>query len=119
MKKLLLCITLIFALQNTFAQPDGLIDEIFNLKYLEVNNNTYYTPNGANSSIIFVDDGSEYSMNANGILNVLFANVIFNDDTLTFENIGVKLTSRSYEDKEGEKRYITEVVVNDLLMLGK
>jgi single-strand DNA-binding protein len=29
-----------------------------------------------------------------------------------------KLTSRSYETKEGEKRYLTEVVVNELLMLG-
>ena len=30
-----------------------------------------------------------------------------------------KLTSRSYETKEGEKRYITEVVCNEVLMLGK
>jgi len=30
-----------------------------------------------------------------------------------------KLTNRSYETKEGEKRYVTEVVVNELLMLGK
>ena len=30
-----------------------------------------------------------------------------------------KLTTRSYETKEGEKRYITEVVCNELLMLGK
>ncbi len=29
-----------------------------------------------------------------------------------------KLTSRSYETKEGEKKYITEVVVNEILMLG-
>ena len=29
-----------------------------------------------------------------------------------------KLTSRSYDDKEGNKKYITEVVVNELLMLG-
>ena len=29
-----------------------------------------------------------------------------------------KLTSRSYETNEGEKRYITEVVCNELLMLG-
>ena len=29
-----------------------------------------------------------------------------------------KLTSRSYENKEGEKRYVTEVVCNELLMLG-
>ena len=30
-----------------------------------------------------------------------------------------KLTSRSYETKQGEKRYVTEVVCNELLMLGK
>ena len=29
-----------------------------------------------------------------------------------------KLTSRSYETKEGEKRYITEIVCSELLMLG-
>jgi len=30
-----------------------------------------------------------------------------------------KLTSRSYEDKEGNKKYITEVVANEILMLDK
>ncbi len=30
-----------------------------------------------------------------------------------------KLTHRSYEDKDGTKRYVTEVVVNDILLLGK
>jgi len=30
-----------------------------------------------------------------------------------------KLAHRSYEDKTGEKRYVTEVVVNELLLLGK
>ena len=29
-----------------------------------------------------------------------------------------KLTSRSYEDKEGNKRYITEVVCNEVLLMG-
>jgi single-strand DNA-binding protein len=29
-----------------------------------------------------------------------------------------KLTSRSYEDKEGNKRYITEVVAQEFLLLG-
>ncbi len=29
-----------------------------------------------------------------------------------------KLTTRSWEDKEGNKRYTTEVVCNELLMLG-
>lgn len=30
-----------------------------------------------------------------------------------------KLTSRSYEDNDGQKQYITEIVCNELLMLGK
>jgi single-strand DNA-binding protein len=30
-----------------------------------------------------------------------------------------KLTHRSYDDKEGNKRYITEVVANDVLLLGR
>ncbi len=30
-----------------------------------------------------------------------------------------KLTSRSYETSSGEKRYVTEVVCNELLMLSK
>lgn len=29
-----------------------------------------------------------------------------------------KLTSRSYNDKEGVKRYITEIVVSEILMIG-
>lgn len=37
------------------------------------------------------------------------------------KEVGVegKLTTRSYEDKEGNKRYITEIVCNELLLLGK
>jgi len=30
-----------------------------------------------------------------------------------------KLTYRSYDDKDGIKRYVTEVVANDILLLGK
>ena len=30
-----------------------------------------------------------------------------------------KLTNRSYETSEGEKRYVTEIVCNELLLLGK
>ena len=30
-----------------------------------------------------------------------------------------KLTHRSYEDKHGDKRYATEVVASELLLLGK
>jgi len=30
-----------------------------------------------------------------------------------------KLTTRSYDDKEGNKRYVTEVVVSEILLLSK
>ena len=30
-----------------------------------------------------------------------------------------KLTHRSYDDKDGVKRYITEVVANEVLLIGK
>ncbi len=30
-----------------------------------------------------------------------------------------KLTHRSYEDKDGQKRYVTEVVANEMLLIGK
>jgi len=30
-----------------------------------------------------------------------------------------KLVYRSYDDKNGDKKYITEILVNDLVMLGK
>ena len=30
-----------------------------------------------------------------------------------------KLSHRSYDDKNGEKRYITEVIANEVLLLGK
>ena len=29
-----------------------------------------------------------------------------------------KLVTRNYEDKTGQKRYVTEIVVNDILLLG-
>ena len=32
--------------------------------------------------------------------------------------ISGKLTYRDYEDKEGNKRYVTEIVGNELVMLG-
>ncbi|WP_417884774.1 single-stranded DNA-binding protein [Zunongwangia sp.] len=30
-----------------------------------------------------------------------------------------KLTNRNYEDKEGNKRYVTEVICNEIVLLGK
>lgn len=37
------------------------------------------------------------------------------------KEVGVegKLTNRSWDDKDGNKRYITEVICNELLLMGK
>ncbi len=37
------------------------------------------------------------------------------------KEIGIegKLTHRTYDDKNGEKRYVTDIVVNEVLLLGK
>ena len=37
------------------------------------------------------------------------------------DKVGIdgKLSNRSYEDKEGNKRYMTEVVANEILMLSQ
>ncbi|MBF04250.1 MAG: single-stranded DNA-binding protein [Flavobacterium sp.] len=37
------------------------------------------------------------------------------------KEVGVegKLTNRTYDDKDGVKRYVTEIVANEILLLGK
>jgi len=50
----------------------------------------------------------------NGLVKVV-ENYVTKGNEIAIEG---KLTSRSYESKEGEKKYITEVVCNELLMLG-
>ncbi|MDT0555398.1 single-stranded DNA-binding protein [Patiriisocius hiemis] len=50
-----------------------------------------------------------------GLVNVV-ENYITKGQEIAVEG---KLTNRSYEDKEGNKRYTTEIVCNELLMLSK
>ncbi|GGD20340.1 single-stranded DNA-binding protein [Hyunsoonleella pacifica] len=50
-----------------------------------------------------------------GLVNVV-ENYISKGKEVAIEG---KLTNRSYEDKDGNQRYITEVVCNELLMLSK
>ncbi len=51
----------------------------------------------------------------NGLVNVV-ENYVVKGQEIAIEG---KLTNRSYDDKDGTKRYITEVLCNELLMLGK
>ncbi len=51
----------------------------------------------------------------NGLVNVV-ENYVTKGKEIAIEG---KLTSRSYDDKDGNKKYITEIVCNELLLLGK
>ncbi|MBC3756956.1 MULTISPECIES: single-stranded DNA-binding protein [Hyunsoonleella] len=50
-----------------------------------------------------------------GLVNVV-ENYISKGKEIAIEG---KLTNRSYENSAGEKRYVTEVICNELLMLSK
>ncbi|MCH9659799.1 MAG: single-stranded DNA-binding protein [Bacteroidetes bacterium] len=50
-----------------------------------------------------------------GLVNVV-ENYVVKGQEIAIEG---KLTNRSWEDNDGVKRYMTEVLVNELLMLGK
>ncbi len=50
----------------------------------------------------------------NGLVNIV-ENYVVKGQEIVIEG---KLTHRSYVTKEGEKRYITEVIVNELLLLN-
>ena len=50
-----------------------------------------------------------------GLVNIV-ENYVTKGQEIAIEG---KLTSRSWDDKDGNKRYVTEVMVNELLLLGK
>ena len=51
----------------------------------------------------------------NGLVNVV-ENYVTKGQEIAIEG---RLTNRSWDDKDGNKRYSTEVVVNELLMFSK
>ncbi|MFX0555728.1 single-stranded DNA-binding protein [Maribacter sp. CXY002] len=63
-----------------------------------------------------VDDTQWHNIVAWGKTAEIVENYLLKGKQVAVEG---KLTHRSYETKEGEKRYITEIRCNELLMLGK
>ena len=74
-------------------------------------NETYYNNKGEK-----VTDTQWHNIVAWGKIAEIAENYLSKGNEIMVEG---KLMSRSYETKEGEKRYITEVKCNELLMLGK
>lgn len=62
-----------------------------------------------------VEDTQWHSLIAWGKTADIIENYVVKGKEIAIEG---KLTHRSYEDKNGEKRYVTEVIIDELLLLG-
>lgn len=79
---------------------------------LTIATNEYYT----NEKGEKVEDTQWHRVTAWGKLADLVDKYVTKGKEIGIEG---KLVHRSYDDKEGVKRYVTEVVVNDILLMGK
>ncbi|KAA3623773.1 MAG: single-stranded DNA-binding protein [Flavobacterium sp.] len=80
-------------------------------KFSVATNDSYKNANGER-----VEDTQWHNVVAWGKTAEIVENYVTKGKEIAVEG---KLTHRSYEDKEGIKRYSTEVVCNELLLLGK
>ncbi len=80
-------------------------------RFTMATNDTYKNQKGEK-----VTEASWHSMVAWGNLAGILEKYVEKGMEVAIEG---KLSTRHYTDKEGQKRYITEVIVNELLMLGK
>ncbi|NHM00537.1 single-stranded DNA-binding protein [Flavobacterium difficile] len=74
-------------------------------------NDTYYKENGDK-----VEKTEWHKVTAWGKLAELIEKYVTKGKEIAIEG---KLTHRSYDDKDGNKRYITEVIANEILLLSK
>ena len=118
------CLTLKFKIMNTLRNKVQLIGNLGNdpevitlesgkklAKFAIATNESYKNSNGEK-----ITDTQWHNIVAWGKTADIIEKYVAKGKEVAIEG---KLTSRSYETKEGEKRYITEVVCNELLMLGK
>lgn len=95
----------------------GNTPEIINLesgkklaKFSLATNETYQTAKGET-----VKETQWHNLVAWGKTADIIAKYVQKGNEIAIEG---KLVSRSYDDKNGNKKYVTEIVVNELLMLG-
>ncbi len=74
-------------------------------------NDTYYKDNGDK-----VEQTEWHRVTAWGKTAEIIEKYVTKGKEIAIEG---KLTHRTYEDKNGEKRYVTDIVANEVLLLGK
>jgi hypothetical protein len=114
MKKLLLLFALGFSMQTSFAQPAGMLNETFNLKYI-ITNGTYYTPNGETPMLAFYELQNNYVLEAEGINNLLNAAASFNGNSLILNDYGITLNDCNEANCYYEDLYFYEILTTQSL----
>ncbi len=79
-------------------------------KWTMATNETYKNPKGEK-----VTDTQWHNVVAWGKIAGIVEQFVEKGQEIAIEG---KIVNRSYDNKEGEKRYLTEIQVNDLLLLG-
>ena len=79
-------------------------------KFTIATNEVYYNENKEK-----ITDTQWHNISAWGKIADIIENFVTKGKEIALEG---KLTHRSYDDKEGVKRYYTEVIANELLLLG-
>lgn len=80
-------------------------------KFSVATNDYYYNNKGEK-----VTETQWHNIIAWGKLAELVDNILKKGKEVALEG---KLSNRTYEDKEGKKRYITEIIANEFVLLGK
>src|SRR5690606_5889464 len=114
MKKLLHLFVWCFSILSTFAQPAGMLNETFHLKFIEIDN-IYYTPNGENPNLTIHEVAGNYVIDADGVLNTLNASASFNGNSMTLNNYGITLLDCIEPNCYYEDLYFYEVLTTQTL----
>ena len=98
---------------NVGQEPEiKTFDEGKKVANITIATNEYYTNDKGEK----VEDTQWHRVSAWGKVADIIEKYVTKGKEIAIEG---KLTHRSYDDKEGNKRYITEVIANDILLLGK
>lgn len=113
MKKTLLFAGILLFGLNSIAQPQGLLDDIWYVRYLNFDSEPSYTPLGENLSLTFNEENGVLFMVVNGIENQFSATVNFSGNTFTLSDPSITLLDCDQPNCAFENNYFYEVLTNE------
>ncbi|PVW15094.1 T9SS type A sorting domain-containing protein [Marixanthomonas spongiae] len=116
MNKIVL-ILVFFIGYSTQAQISEITAETWYLRFLKLDGEHNYTPLGVESNIIFEENGTDYTVYADGVVNNLFGAVSFSGNTFTFTEVGITLLSCDTGNCYFEDLYFEGLLSSEMLDL--